>query len=111
MLTTISLCLTKRPSTSALKLRHYFPESEIINKSTCVEVVFFENETTEKTTLIRKILRKLKESGIKFPNGTSLVIASFFETAMTSVIFCQKDMQLLIELNLKVEFVAYPCVK
>lgn len=64
----------------------------------------------ERIKLIRRIIRKLKNENLKSPKGSVLVVASFFDFAMTCLSLSPKDIESLSQLNLGMEFVAYPCM-
>ena len=105
----ISLCLKGRFSSVVLEVRRCFPKSEATSKPDKLEIVLYEDNSSEVLKLIRKAVRKLKNENFRFPEGSVLVVASFFDSAMTCLSLSPRDVEDLSLLNLGVEFVSYPC--
>ena len=107
--TTISVYLRKNNLYFIARLKKLFPKSRIESKKPWLEIVVWENNLVERIKLIRKAVRKLKNENFRFPEGSVLVVASFFDSAMTCLSLSPRDVEDLSLLNLGVEFVAYPC--
>ena len=74
----VSLCLKARFSSAVLEVCRCFPKSEVMSKLDRLEIVLYENNSSEVLKLIRKVIRKLKNENFRFPKGSVFVIASFF---------------------------------
>lgn len=108
--TTISIYLRKKNNLYFIaRLKGLFPKSRIASKGVWFEIAVWENNSEERIKLIRKIVRKLKNENFKFPKGSVLLVASFFDSAMSSLSLSPRDVATLSLLNLGVEFVVYPC--
>ncbi|MBQ8445253.1 MAG: hypothetical protein IJX22_02565 [Opitutales bacterium] len=109
MSTIISLCVGGQFTSVATDVLRYFPKSKITSNPDWLEIVLRENNSSESPKLIQKVARKLKNENFRFPEGSVLVVASFFDSAMTCLSLSPRDVEDLSLLNLGVEFVAYPC--
>lgn len=109
----ISVYFRKAQPAFLARVQTSFPKSKQLKKGrSWTEVVLKEN--ADRRNIGRNldfILKRLSELREDIPPGSTLVVAHFFDTAMSSVALDSAHLILMSRIGLNVEFVAYPCAE